>query len=102
MIQSVSGVLAVNVTNLTRVASSTGGDFASVYATIAQKNQWLSNQGPVVRPLLDPPGGLLAYLPVANPFSPPPSSPPTVSSPQPAEILVIDPQPGNVVLEIMS
>jgi hypothetical protein len=44
------------------------------------------------RPFADSPDLLCAYLPIAS----------AKTSPQPAEILVIDPQPGAVILGVMS
>jgi baseplate J-like protein len=93
-IQGVSGVLAVNVTGLQRTFSSTGGDLASLdgFSTITELNQWLSQSITLSRPFADSPDRLCAYLPVAG----------VKSSPQPAEILVIDPRPGPVILGVMS
>jgi hypothetical protein len=94
LIQGVPGVVASNVTGLTRGLSSQGGDLASLagVSTTAKLNQWLAKQVTLNRPFTDPPNRLCAYLPVPN----------TQSLPQPAEILVMDPRPGVVVLGTMS
>ena len=94
LIQGVPGVVATNVTGLTRGLSSQGGDLASLagVSTTAKLNQWLARQVTLNRPFADPPNRLCAYLPVPN----------TQSLPQPAEILVMDPRPGMVVLGTMS
>jgi predicted phage baseplate assembly protein len=94
LIQGVPGVVASNVTGLTRGLSSQGGDLASLagVSTTAKLNQWLAQKVTLNRPFTDPPSRLCAYLPVPN----------TQSLPQPAEILVIDPRPGAVVLGTMS
>jgi uncharacterized phage protein gp47/JayE len=90
VIQAVPGVTAVNVTNLLRGASSTGGDLASLanFATTSVLNNWLAQPITLNRPFADTPTWLGAYLPVVN----------QQSLPQPAEILVIDPEPGAIVL----
>lgn len=101
VIQNVPGVVAVNVTGLSRGIppgpsySSQGGDIGQAGApTVSQWNIWLSGilKPPLVRPYNDPPNGLCSYLPLASPLSPP----------QPAEILVLDPRPTGVVLGVMS
>ena len=96
VIQNVPGVVAVNVTGLTRGDySSQGGDIGQAGSpTVSQWNLWLAGQlNPALhRPYKDPPNGLCCYLPVASPLSPP----------QPAEILVLDPRPTGIVLGVMS
>jgi hypothetical protein len=143
VIQSVPGVVAVNVKELHTVASSAGGDLSSPVATsevtevhtvtsaansflrrrmmplrynkfhvpvttpisylrrrqpvsssLAQVNIWRSQilQTPLPRPQPQSVTRIYPYLPVANPNS----------LPQPAEILVLDPDPGSVVLGVMS
>jgi hypothetical protein len=93
-IQGVAGVVAVNVTGLQRTYSSTGGDLASLdgFSTISELNQWMAQSIALNRPFADTPNLLCAYVPVAS----------VKSQPQPAEILVIDPQPGAVILGVMS
>jgi hypothetical protein len=94
VIQGIAGVLAVNVTGLTRGISSTGGDLANLggYATISVLNNWMAHQIVLDRPFADTPSRLCAYLPVADPHA----------LPQPAEILVLDPDPTKISLGIMS
>ena len=94
VIQGVAGVVAVNVTGLKRGMSSTGGDLASGSATISVLNTWMAEHIVLKRPFDDPPAPprLCAFLPVSDP----------TSVPQPAEILVLDPNPANVVLGAMS
>lgn len=94
VIQGVAGVVAVNVSGLKRGASSTGGDLASLtsYATISTLQAWLAQSIPLQRPYADTPGMLCTYLPVASRQDPP----------QPAEILVLDPEPRQVVLGVLS
>jgi hypothetical protein len=93
VIQAVPGVVAVNVVGLTRGVSSTDGDLASLagYATVSTLQAWLAQQVTLQRPFADAPGMLYAYLPVAG----------QKTLPQPAEILVLDPEPGQVVLGVM-
>jgi hypothetical protein len=93
-IQGVAGVVAVNVTGLQRTFSSTGGDLASLdgFSTISELNQWMVQAITLNRPFADSPDLLCAYLPVTS----------AKSLPQPAEILVIDPQPGAVIMGVMS
>jgi hypothetical protein len=94
VIQGVAGVVAVNVTGLQRTYSSTGGDLANLsgFSTISELNQWMAEQITLKRPFADSPNLLCAYLPIAS----------TATVPQPAEILVIDPEPGAVILGVMS
>jgi hypothetical protein len=93
-IQGVAGVVAVNVTGLARTYSSTGGDLANLqgFSTITELNQWMAQLITLNRPFADTPDLLCAFVPIAS----------ITSLPQPAEILVIDPRPGVVTLEIMS
>lgn len=92
-IQGVPGVTAVNVTGISIVASSEGGDLASLSGgfTVSNWNSWMSQQVTVPRPYSDSPSRICPYLPLAN----------AQSSPLPAEILVLDPNPGSVVLGVM-
>jgi Baseplate J-like protein len=94
LIQGIPGIVASNVTGLSRGPSSQGGDLASLtgVSTTAILSQWLAQPITINRPFADPPNRLSAYLPI----------PSTQGLPQPAEILVIDPRPGQVVLGTMS
>ena len=93
-IQGVAGVTAVNVTGLTVIASSTGGDLANLSGgfTVSNWNSWMSSQVTVPRPWSDTSARICPYLPVAS----------AQALPLPAEILVLDPDPKSVVLGVMS
>ncbi len=93
VIQNVAGVVAVNVQSLDVVASSTGGDLASLASgfSLSNWNDWIAQQVFVSRPTGSA-NNISAYLPVAN----------TQYLPLPAEILVLDPDPGSIVLGVMS
>jgi hypothetical protein len=84
VIQSVSGVLAANVSGLTRGLSSTGGDRATLGgpATVAGISQWLAGLINLNRQFVDAPLQLCAALPGTS----------INAIPQPAEILVIAPE----------
>jgi hypothetical protein len=99
VIQAVPGVIAVNVFGLTRGVSSTGGDLASLanYTTISTLNNWQSQHISLQRPFADTATQLYAYLPVPNQ-----TLDGQQSVPQPAEILVMNPEPNAVVLGILS
>jgi hypothetical protein len=94
VIQDVPGVIAVNVTALTRGISSTGGDLASLadFATVTVHNGWIAQEITLSRPFADSPDRLCAFVPVAH-FK---------ALPQPAEILVLDPNPNALVLGVLS
>jgi len=94
VIQNVPGVIAVNVKEINVVASSTGGDLASLSNgfTVSNWNNWMGQQVTVPRQYTNSTGSIWAYLPAAN----------TESLPLPAEILVLDPDPGSVILGMMS
>jgi uncharacterized phage protein gp47/JayE len=89
LIQSVPGVTAVNVKTLKVVATSAAGDLASPAGsfTVARLNRWLAQQVFLPRPS-DSPNQICAYLPIAS----------ARTVPQPAEILVLDPDPKSIVL----
>jgi hypothetical protein len=93
-IQGVAGVIAVNVTNLSIVASSEGGDLANLSGgfTVSNWNSWMSQPVTVPRPWSDTSTRICPYLPVAS----------AQALPLPAEILVLDPDPKSVVLGVMS
>jgi predicted phage baseplate assembly protein len=94
VIQSVAGVVAVNVKVLTRGLSSTGGDLAGLggYANVSVLNAWSAHAISLKRPFADPPGRLCAFLPVAD----------RLAIPQPAELLVLDPDPRVIALGPLS
>jgi hypothetical protein len=93
-IQSIAGVTAVNVTSLSVIASSEGGDLANLSGgfTVSNWNSWMSQQVTVPRPWSDTSTRICPYLPVAS----------LQALPLSAEILVLDPDPKSVVLGVMS
>jgi len=94
VIQDVPGVVAVNVTNLQVVATSAAGDLASQGGafTITKLNNWLLQHITPPLPRPSDPNRICPYLPI----------PSLTALPQPAEILVLDPDPGAVTLGVMS
>jgi hypothetical protein len=92
VIQAVPGVIAVNVSGLTRGISSTGGDLATLGggATVSGLNQWLAGQVTLPTPLADTPFQLCATLPSVS----------GTTIPQPAEILVL--APNQITLGILA
>jgi hypothetical protein len=94
IIQAVPGIVAVNVTNLQPGSTSVGGDLAGFAGgfTLSNFNSWLAQHVTLPRPFSDSPMRICPYLPVAD----------ALSLPQPAEILVLDPDPKSVVLGVMS
>jgi predicted phage baseplate assembly protein len=93
VMQAVPGVVAVNVTGLSRFATSTAGDLAGGGAfSIAKLNAWLAQKITYTLPTSDSPTRICAFLPV----------PSLTSVPLPAEILVLDPDPHAVTLGVMS
>jgi hypothetical protein len=91
--QAIPGVIAVNVRHLRVVATSAGGDLASIGGSysVSAYNNWITQQVTLTRPH----GGharICPYLPVAG----------LTGLPQPAEILVLDPDPKKVVLGVMA
>jgi len=94
VIQGVPGVIAVNVTALSPGLSSTAGDLANMNGgfTVSNWQAWLSQPVTVVRPDSGSPTSICPYVPVAG----------TQGLPVAAEILVIDPNPNNILLTVMS
>jgi hypothetical protein len=93
LIQNVPGVVAVNVTEVAVVATSTAGDLGSAGYSVSAYNAWLA--GALTTPLPRPCAGanhICPYVPVAA----------YGSLPTPAEILVLDPDPKKLVLGAMS
>jgi hypothetical protein len=95
-IQAVPGVVAVNVKEIHTVATSAAGDPGAGNGsfTLSSLHRWQSLflRIPLVRPYSASPTQLNAYLPVAS----------STSLPQPAEILVLDPNPDSVTLGVMA
>lgn len=100
LIQSVPGVVAVNVLSLTVIGSSNAGDIGSAAYSVVAYNTWQSTilVPPLPRPCTVAANGICAYIPVA---STQPGSPKT-GLPYAAEILVLDPDPNHVILGTMS
>lgn len=96
VIQGVSGVVAVNVISLTATFSSTAGDLANMNGgfTVSNWQTWLQQQvpGTIPRPSSGSPTRICPYVPIAT----------SQGWPIAAEILVIDPNPNNIVLGVMS
>jgi predicted phage baseplate assembly protein len=91
LIQGVTGVVAVNVTRLWVVATSRGGDIGSGSFSISAYNAWIARQLTAKLPRPTSKGRICPYVPLASPGN----------LPNPAEILVLDPNPVNVKLGAM-
>lgn len=96
VIQAVPGVIAVNVTGLIPLQSSTYGDLANLSGgfTVYNWNAWMSAQVTVPRPNSDTSSRICPYVPV------PAADAQTL--PIAAEILVLSPNPADVSLGVMS
>jgi hypothetical protein len=94
LIQGVPGVVGVNVTQPYTTGTSAAGDLAGAGGTIspAKLNDWQTQNVKLQRPYSDSPTRICPYVPLASPDS----------VPHPAEILVLDPNPGSVVLGTMT
>ena len=94
LIQGIAGVVAVNVTALSVVATSKAGDIGSAAYSVSAYNAWMA--GALTQPLPRPCSGsrtsICPYVPVAT----------LNVLPLPAEILVLDPDPKNVLLGVMT
>jgi Baseplate J-like protein len=91
-IQSVPGVIACNVTSLKLGQTSKAGDLSNSGWSIYAYQQWLMQQVTLDRPGSSSPTRICAYLPVASPDK----------LPDPAEILVLDPNPKNIALGVLA
>jgi hypothetical protein len=91
LIQGVTGVVAVNVSRLQVVATSAAGDLGNTGFSVSAWNNWIVQKKNVKRPNAGP-ARICPYVPVAS----------IGALPDPAEILVLDPDPKAVVLEVMS
>jgi hypothetical protein len=94
VIQAVPGVVAVNVSGLRAGPTSAAGDLASEGSfSLSTFNSWLAQQvADLPRPDCESNLRICPYIPVAG----------SQGLPRAAEILVIDPDPKNVVLGVMS
>jgi uncharacterized phage protein gp47/JayE len=91
LIQGVAGVVAVNVTALSVVATSSAGDIGGNAFSVSAWNNWVAQKKTVNRPHAGP-DRICPYVPIAT----------DGKCPDPAEILVLDPDPAAVVLQVMS
>ncbi len=94
LIQGVPGVVAVNVKSLTPIATSPAGDIGSAGYSVAAYNTWIGKA--LTTPLPRPSGLPNTICPYV------PSAAPGTQLPLPAEILVLDPDPANVSLGVMT
>jgi predicted phage baseplate assembly protein len=93
VIQGVPGVVAVNVTGISPGPSSLAGDLANMgLFTLSGYYNWQLKPVTLPRPCSGSPTRICAYLPLAN----------SLSAPYPAEILVLNPDPTQVTLSVMS
>jgi hypothetical protein len=93
LIQGVQGVIAVNVLPPTVIATSQAGDIGSAAYSVAAYYAWsLSAIAPLSRPCTTANNGICPFVPVAS----------TTAAPSAAEILVLDPNPANVILGTMT
>src|SRR5271169_2162683 len=95
LIQGVPGIVAVNVKKLHIIATSPAGDIGSGGYSISAYNKWIGQAltTPLPRPSSGSPGSICPYFPRATTGR---------SLPLPAEILVLDPNPANVSLGVMT
>jgi hypothetical protein len=95
LIQGVPGIVAVNVKKLDIIATSPAGDIGSGGYSISAYNKWIGQAltTPLPRPSSGSPGSICPYIPRATTGT---------SLPLPAEILVLDPNPANVSLGVMT
>ncbi len=94
VIQAVPGVIGVNVTEIHVVATSAAGDLAGQPGglTLTGLNAWLAKPVTLARPASHSAQRICAYLPL----------PSLTALPQPAEILVLHPDPTQTQLGEMS
>jgi hypothetical protein len=84
-------VVAVNVSRLAAVATSAGGDLGGASFSLAAWTAWIAAKKTIKWPHAEA-NRICPYLPKA-----------TLSSlPDPAELIVISPDPKAVVLEVMA
>jgi predicted phage baseplate assembly protein len=93
LIESVPGVVAVNVKRVWPVATSPAGDIGGADFSLSAYNAWLAQA--LTTPLPRPRSGattICPYIPAAS----------ADSLPEPAEILVLDPDPKRLALGTMA
>ena len=92
LIQGVAGVVAVNVKAVRVIATSAAGNLGSAGYSVANLQNWIQQQKHPKRPRSGSQTAICPYVPT-----------PSLSRlPDPAEILVISPNPSDVVLGVMS
>jgi hypothetical protein len=91
IIQGVSGVVAVNVTGVVPGLTSSAGDITGSNWSLLAYQLWQSQPVTLTRPSSGAPNWICPYVPIANP----------AMLPNPAEILVLNPDPGAVTLGVM-
>lgn len=91
VIQSVPGVLAVNIKHLNIIATSRAGDLGSAGYSVAAYQSWIQQHVSLKRPSSGAPNSICPYIPVAQ----------KQKMPDAAEILVISPNPNDIVLGVM-
>lgn len=93
LIQGVSGVVGVHVTDLNVIATSPAGDIGSAGFSVSTYNTWIGQAltTPLPRATAKSQKRICPYVPTAS----------NNSLPEPAEILVLDPDPANVTLGVM-
>jgi len=91
LIQSVPGVVAVNIKHLKTIATSKAGDLGSAGFSVAAYQSWIQQYVHVKRPRSGAPNAICPYIPVPHKHK----------MPEPAEILVISPNPNDIVLGVM-
>jgi hypothetical protein len=91
LIQSVPGVAAVNIRYLKTLASSRAGDLGSAGYSVAAFQNWIQQSVHLNRTHSGAPNSICPYIPVPHKHTMPPA----------AEILVISPNPNDIVLGVM-
>lgn len=91
LIQSVPGVVAVNIKHLKTIATSQAGDLGSAGFSVAAYQSWIQQYVHVKRPRSGAPNSICPYIPVPHKHK----------MPAAAEILVISPNPNDIVLGVI-
>lgn len=93
LIQGISGVVGVHVTNLNVIATSPAGDIGGAGFSVSAYNTWIGQAltTPLPRAKAKSHKRICPYIPTAS----------SDSLPNPAEILVLDPDPANSTLGVM-
>jgi len=91
VIQSVPGVVAVHIKHLKTIATSQAGDLGSAGFSVAAYQSWIQQYVHVKRPRSGAPNSICPYIPVPHKHK----------MAEAAEILVISPNPNDIVLGVM-